>query len=86
MDVNNGTGMSIVLPGDPRFGAVIRGFNQRWIADPAYVRLCGGRLTSSRRLSRLCVMGCASQCAVAVIAMKTLPMETLVELLLICLS
>src|SRR5581483_4510414 len=33
---------SVVLPGDPRFGAVTRGFNQRWIADPAYVRLCSG--------------------------------------------
>lgn len=32
----------VVLPDDPRFGAVTRGFNQRWIADPAYVRLCTG--------------------------------------------
>lgn len=31
----------VVRPGDPRFGAVTRGFNQRWVADPAYVRLCG---------------------------------------------
>ncbi|MBV8539319.1 MAG: FAD-binding oxidoreductase [Pseudonocardiales bacterium] len=42
MNVNNSAGMSVVLPGDPRFGAVTRGFNQRWIADPAYVRLCSG--------------------------------------------
>ncbi|HKR50485.1 MAG TPA: FAD-binding protein [Pseudonocardiaceae bacterium] len=40
--MNNSAGESIVLPGDPRFGAVTRGFNQRWIADPAYVRLCNG--------------------------------------------
>ncbi|MGH3830001.1 MAG: FAD-binding oxidoreductase, partial [Pseudonocardiaceae bacterium] len=40
--MSNGTGTSIVRPGDSRFGAVTRGFNQRWIADPAYVRLCGG--------------------------------------------
>jgi FAD/FMN-containing dehydrogenase len=38
--VNSSAGGSIVLPGDPRFGTVIRGFNQRWIADPGYVRLC----------------------------------------------
>jgi FAD/FMN-containing dehydrogenase len=38
--MNNRTEESIVLPDDSRFGAVIRGFNQRWIADPAYVRLC----------------------------------------------
>lgn len=31
---------AIVLPNDPRFDAVTRGFNQRWVADPAYVRLC----------------------------------------------
>ncbi len=29
-----------VQPGDPRFPAVTRGFNQRWTADPAYVQLC----------------------------------------------
>ena len=31
-----------MLPGDPRFGTVARGFNQRWIADPAAVWLCNG--------------------------------------------
>lgn len=41
MNVNDVTGTSIVLPDDPRFGAVTRGFNQRWVADPAHVRLCG---------------------------------------------
>ncbi len=40
--MNSSAGGSIVLPGDPRFGTVIRGFNQRWIADPGYVRLCSG--------------------------------------------
>jgi FAD/FMN-containing dehydrogenase len=29
-----------VGPGDPRFGTLTRGFNQRWIADPSYVQLC----------------------------------------------
>ncbi len=40
--MNSSAGGSIVLPGDPRFEAVVRGFNQRWIADPAAVRLCSG--------------------------------------------
>lgn len=31
-----------IMPDDPRFAAVTRGFNQRWIADPTLVRLCAG--------------------------------------------
>ncbi|MBV8994563.1 MAG: FAD-binding protein [Pseudonocardiales bacterium] len=42
MDVNISADQPIVVPDDPRFGTVIRGFNQRWVADPAYVRLCSG--------------------------------------------
>lgn len=40
MNVNVSTRNHLIAPGDSRFGAVTRGFNQRWIADPAYVRLC----------------------------------------------
>ncbi|MGB7798578.1 MAG: FAD-dependent oxidoreductase [Pseudonocardiaceae bacterium] len=33
---------AIVLPGDPRFEAAVRGFNQRWTANPVAVRRCHG--------------------------------------------
>lgn len=29
-----------VWPGDPRFSAVTSGYNQRWVANPAYVQMC----------------------------------------------
>lgn len=32
---------SKVLPDDPRYPALIRGFNQRWIGTPHFVQVCG---------------------------------------------
>lgn len=32
---------SKVLPGDPRYPALIRGFNRRWVGTPKYVEVCG---------------------------------------------
>lgn len=30
-----------VPPGDPRYSTLVRGFNLRWVGEPAYVALCG---------------------------------------------
>jgi FAD/FMN-containing dehydrogenase len=32
---------SEVLPDDPRYPALIRGFNQRWVGTPKYIEVCG---------------------------------------------
>ncbi len=32
--------MTTVLPLDPRYPNLTRGFNQRWVAHPAYVEVC----------------------------------------------
>src|SRR4051794_16251210 len=30
-----------VLPSDPRYSTLVRGFNLRWVGKPAYIALCG---------------------------------------------
>jgi len=32
---------SRVTPADPRYSTLVQGFNPRWVADPAYVQVCG---------------------------------------------
>src|SRR5215207_7537176 len=35
-----GDGGTLILPGDSRYSTLVRGFNLRWVGQPAYVALC----------------------------------------------
>jgi FAD/FMN-containing dehydrogenase len=37
MEADGGT---LILPGDPRYPTLVRGFNLRWVGQPAYVTVC----------------------------------------------